>query len=157
MAIRDRVIRYGLVGLSMVSLQVFGQATVPEPLEPWREWVLYGEEYRACPVMNGARPGEPSSHVCAWPGELALDVDGVSATFTQNWDLYAEDWVPLPGDPSYWPADVLVGRTPMPVVQRGGRPAVRLEAGSHQITGSLNWTNRPAALTVPRQSGLVSL
>jgi hypothetical protein len=157
MAIRDRIIKYWLVGLTLTSLQAFGQATVPEPLEPWREWVLYGEEYRACPVMNGARPGETSSHVCAWPGELALDVNVASATFTQNWDLYAEDWVPLPGDQSIWPVNVLVGRTPLPVVQRDGRPAVRLDAGSHQITGSLNWITRPAALTVPRQSGLVSL
>ena len=41
--------------------------------EPWGDWVLHGEDYRACPGLSGAMPGERAAHVCAWPGELGLD------------------------------------------------------------------------------------
>src|SRR5690554_1752042 len=88
------------VGLAVLSvlpaLPAVGQTVdVPQPLAPWQDWVLYGEEFRACPVLNGRMPGETASHVCAWPGALALTVDADSAGFSQTWTLYAEDWVPL--------------------------------------------------------------
>ncbi|MEE8542959.1 MAG: hypothetical protein V3S94_03815, partial [Gammaproteobacteria bacterium] len=140
MAVSNGMSRSLLAGLVFVSVNVFAQPSVPEPLEPWRDWVLHGEEYRTCPVLNGSRPGQQSNHICAWPGELALDVDQSGASFSQSWDLYAEDWVPLPGDQMHWPSDVLVDGRPVPVVMRTGRPLVRLEAGSYQVTGTLAWT-----------------
>ena len=82
---------------------------VPAALAPWRDWVLYGEEFRACPVRNGTIPGARGNHVCAWPGVLAVDATNTGADFTQTWTLYAEDWVPLPGDAEHWPAGVSVG------------------------------------------------
>ncbi len=157
MAVSNGMSRSLMAGFVFVSVNVFAQPSVPEPLEPWRDWVLYGEEYRACPVLNGSRPGQQSNHICAWPGELALDVDQSGASFSQSWDLYAEDWVPLPGDQMHWPSNVLVDGRPVPVVMRTGRPLVRLEAGSYQVTGTLAWITRPAALSVPLQSGLISL
>ena len=157
MAVSNGISRYLIAGLVFASVNVLAQPTVPEPLEPWREWVLHGEEYRACPVLNGSSPRQQASHICAWPGELALDVDESGASFSQNWDLYAEDWVPLPGDQSHWPSNVVVAGSPVPVVMRAGRPLLRLDAGSYQISGTLTWASRPAALSVPPQSGLISL
>ena len=157
MAVSNGISRVWILGFVLASGYVLGQPSVPEPLEPWREWVLHGEEYRACPVLNGLQPGRPSNHICAWPGELALDVDASGASFSQNWDLYAEDWVPLPGDQAHWPSNVRIDGSPVPVVMRTGRPLVRLEAGSYRVTGTLTWDSRPAALSVPLQSGLISL
>ncbi|MCZ6476126.1 MAG: hypothetical protein O6700_07365, partial [Gammaproteobacteria bacterium] len=131
MAVSNGISRVWILGFVFASGNVLGQPSVPEPLEPWREWVLHGEEYRACPVLNGLQPGRPSNHICAWPGELALDVEASGASFSQNWDLYAEDWVPLPGDQAHWPSSVRVDGSPVPVVMRTGRPLVRLEAGSY--------------------------
>ena len=157
MTVGNGISKLLLVGLVLGYGNALAQPTVPEPLEPWRDWVLHGEEYRACPVLNGSQPGQPSNHVCAWPGELALEVGSSGADFSQNWDLYAEEWVPLPGDQEYWPSSVLVDGDPVAVVMRAGRPLLRLEAGAYQVTGALTWVTRPAALTVPLESGLVSL
>ena len=93
-------------------------ADVPAALAPWRDWVLFGEEYRACPVRNGTMPGERGNHVCAWPGVLAVDAGNAGADFTQTWTLYAEDWVPLPGDAEHWPAGVTVGVGAQAVVEQ---------------------------------------
>ena len=157
MAVSNGICRVLIGGLVLVSVNVLAQPVVPGPLEPWRDWVLYGEEYRACPVLNGSRPGQESNHICAWPGELALDVDEYGASFSQNWDLYKDDWVPLPGNQEFWPSSVLVDGSRVAVVMRSDRPLVRLEAGSYEVTGRLTWATRPAALSIPFQSGLVSL
>lgn len=132
-------------------------AAVPAALAPWRDWVLYGEEYRACPVRNGTMPGERGSHVCAWPGALSVDASNTGADFTQTWTLYAEDWVPLPGDVEHWPAGVAVGVGAQAVVERGGRPMLRLARGTHRVTGRIAWTTRPASLAIPPEVGLVTL
>jgi hypothetical protein len=130
---------------------------VPAALAPWRDWVLYGEEFRACPVRNGTMPGERGNHVCAWPGVLAVDASNTGADFTQTWTLYAEDWVPLPGDVEHWPAGVSVGVGAQAVVERGGRPMLRLARGTHRVTGRIGWTTRPASLAIPPEIGLVTL
>jgi len=157
MTVSNGISKLLLVWLVFGYGNALAQPTVPEPLEPWREWVLHGEEYRACPVLNGLLPGQQANHVCAWPGELALEVSVSGADFSQNWDLYAEDWVPLPGDQEYWPSAVLVDGDPVPVIMRAGRPLLRLAAGAYRVTGTLTWVTRPAALTVPLESGLISL
>ena len=33
--------------------------SVPEPLQPWIEWVLRGHEERACPFLNFANSSKP--------------------------------------------------------------------------------------------------
>jgi hypothetical protein len=63
---------------------------VPPALAAWRNWVLYGEEFRSCPVRKGTLPGQAANHVCAWPGMLTLDVGGASAKFEQSWTVYAD-------------------------------------------------------------------
>ena len=134
-----------------------GQVDVPEALEPWREWVLYGQEFQACPALNGSQPGDRANRICAWPGELSLDITASGAIFSQEWELFAETWVPLPGDPSNWPFDVAVDGADAAVVARDDRPSIRLEPGLHRVSGALGWNSRPASVRIPRESALVSL
>jgi hypothetical protein len=143
-----------LVGTAPLEAQT---TVVPPALEPWRDWVLYGEQFRVCPVRNGTTPGERGNHVCAWPGVLAVDASNAGAEFTQTWTLYSEDWVPLPGDAARWPAGVTVGVGAQAVVERGGRPMLRLAQGTHRITGRIAWTSRPASLAIPPEVALVTL
>jgi hypothetical protein len=131
--------------------------SVPPALAPWRDWVLYGEEFRACPVRNGASPGQEANHVCAWPGTLALDVAAATAKFDQTWDVYAETWVPLPGNAELWPTDVTVEGTRAPVVLHDNRPSVQLKRGMHRLAGAFAWSTRPASIPVPAETGFVSL
>ena len=150
--------RFVVVATLICAASLDAQDTdVPAGLAPWRDWVLYGEEFRACPVRNGTMPGERGNHVCAWPGVLAVDAGNTGADFTQTWTLYAEDWVPLPGDVEYWPAGVTVGVGAQAVIERGGRPMLRVARGTHRITGRIAWTTRPASLAIPPEAGLVAL
>lgn len=147
-----------LIALLGVLSAARGQdVDVPEPLAPWRDWVLYGEEFRDCPVLNGRMPGETASHICAWPGPLSLTVDTESARFSQTWTLYSEEWVPLPGDAEHWPSGVTVDGSARPVVARDGRPALRLPAGTYRIEGEIGFAVRPASLAIPPETGLVTL
>ena len=61
--------------LTVVLLLVSGAQTaagpmprdaVPEPLAPWVDWVLHGQERAACPFLFGAFEEKR----CAWPGRL---------------------------------------------------------------------------------------
>ena len=156
-----RVLR--VVGLLIAtvwpSAELLAQPTpdVPAALAPWRNWVLYGEEYRACPVRNGTLPGQPANHLCAWPGTLTLDVAAGGAKFDQTWTVYAESWVPLPGSAELWPSDVTTGSAGEPVVLRDGRPMMRLARGTHRVAGSFAWATRPASIPVPAETGIVGL
>jgi hypothetical protein len=133
------------------------QPDVPDALEPWSNWVLHGEDYRRCPVLNGAMPGERAAHVCAWPGNLNLTVDGDGADFSQRWQVDAEEWLPLAGSGELWPADVRLDGVPAAVIEQGGRPVLRAGAGRHTVTGRIGWAQRPAAIPVPPQTALVTL
>jgi len=133
------------------------QAPIPEALEPWRDWVLHGLEYRSCPVLNGRAATDPAGHVCAWPGELSVDVAANTADFAQSWTLYKEDWLPVPGDARYWPGEVTVDGATQAVVMRSGRPMIRAAAGTRRVAGTIRFETRPASIPVPVETGLISL
>ncbi len=129
---------------------------IPEALQPWVPWVLTadpdGLDRRACPLDS--KTGE---RLCAWPGRLALDLAHMDGRFTQAWQVFVETWVPLPGDAEVWPQTVQDGGTLLPVIPREGRPAVKLAAGTHLLTGHFQWRQRPDVLAVPAVTGLLSL
>src|SRR3989338_9594158 len=85
---------------------------VPEPLKPWTDWVLRGHEEALCPFLNGLE-GE---QFCAWASPLELSLDEKSGRFPQDWRLFADGWVPLPGDDERWPLNVTVDGKPAAVV-----------------------------------------
>lgn len=125
---------------------------VPVSLRPWIPWVLDGDDRRGCPWNAGG--GE---QMCAWPGELDLDLDRTGGLFTQQWRVYAETWVPLPGGDGHWPQDVRLGTELAAVVQRDGAPVVKLTSGKHALSGRFQWRTRPEGLSVPAATGLIAL
>ena len=145
------------LAISFAAPTASAQLVVPESLELWRDWVLYGEDHRACPVLNGSEPENRSAYVCAWPGELGLDVDAERAAFSQSWTVYADSWVELPGDREFWPSELTIDGVPQAAVLRQERPTIRLDPGSYRIDGNLSWATRPASIPVPVQTGLLRL
>jgi hypothetical protein len=127
--------------------------SIPEPLRPWVDWVLHGHEERLCPFLNGF----PDQRPCAWPSRVTLLAEDAYGGFAQDWLVLREAWVPLPGDVKIWPQEVKVGGTFAPVVERDGRPMVRLSAGSHGVTGLFAWDRLPETLAVPPATGLLAL
>lgn len=146
-----------IASLGWVGAAAQAQTNVPEPLRPWQQWVLHGEEFLSCPARNGSRYDTAGSHVCAWPGRLDVVAGADGAEFEQAWTLYAQDWVPLPGSTDYWPSDVRVDGRARAVVARDGRPTLRIGPGSHRVGGQLTWVTRPASISIPREAALVSL
>ena len=136
------------------------EPAVPPALQPWVAWVLHPLDQRDCPVdPRDADANGPAGdrRICAWPGRLELDLDASGGRFTQRWQVYAQTWVPLPGDDATWPQDLRDGDQPLPVVMRNEAPAVQLATGSHTLSGRFTWSTPPDGLTLPAETGLVSL
>jgi hypothetical protein len=156
----ERLMRRGL-GVLWLALALarpgnaepLARERVPEPLRPWIDWVLLDHQDAACPFFDGSADRSE----CAWPARLTLDLDEKGGRFTQQWRVYRDAWVPLPGDASRWPLDVRVDGKPAAVAARDGAPAVRILEGKHEISGTFGWTELPEILPIPARTGLVAL
>jgi len=131
----------------------FDLDSIPPSLEPWKVWVLHGEEDRFCPVSynNG------QEYKCIWPSRLNLDLDANGGRFIQQWLVFAKDWVPLPGSRKIWPQDVTIDGKVAPVVEKEGIPCVYMTTGRHLLKGVFSWNEMPEIIRIPEASGLVSL
>jgi hypothetical protein len=142
----------------LVSAASAAQDPVPPDLQDWQQWVLKDQQFRECPFYFNRRAAERGDFVCAWPGQLELDVAAEDARFRQSWTVYADDqWIRLPGSVDYWPERVLVNDRAIEVVARNNRPSIRLAPGNYRIAGQFNWDQRPGVLPIPAASGLVAL
>ena len=160
--IRRTVICWFAVALSLfcpLVAQAQAQAqpvAVPEPLEPWRAWVLQGEPERDCPLLADA--GQTGAQrICVWPGLLHVQADANGAVFALRYTVHKRARVELPGDAQYWPQQVTANGNAVPVVRRADRPGVWLDPGRHELRGRIPWTQRPQALALPAGVGLVEL
>ena len=129
--------------LVSLLLPVFGNAAetyVPDELSEWREWVLEGQQFRECPFFFNRHATGRDDYVCAWPGSLDLAVSADGARFSQQWTVYADDqWLPLPGDASYWPHQVSANGRSIEVVMHEGVPSILVGPGSYRLAGTFAW------------------
>ena len=137
-----------------VSAARLERKDVPQPLKPWVEWALHGQENKTCPFLQG----NVNSRQCAWPSKISLTLGARSGRFTQKWRVFGKEaWVTLPGDKKIFPQTVTVNGKSAPVILRSGRPTLRLGKGAHTVAGSFAWKELPQLLQVPPQTGLLSL
>ncbi len=115
------------LGLILIGLQIFAMSAhagkdtyIPEPLKPWKKWVLEGLPDQSCPFLGGAtlKNGDSLQRICAWPSTLDLKATSQGASFEQIWILYEDGIIPLPGDKLNWPVSVEVDGKPLYVVKR---------------------------------------
>lgn len=151
-----RALRLGLLCLLLsasASAQPLAREDVPEPLRPWIDWALHGQEGQTCPFLN-----DRDEHACVWPGRLSLVLDASGGSFTQDVFVAVESDVPLPGGGNgAWPEDVRAGGEPASVAPSGAQPVVRLPRGSHRLSGRFAWSALPPGLRVPPTTGIVEL
>jgi hypothetical protein len=153
-----KLLRAVLISLLLPVAAHAADTFVPEQLQGWQEWVLDGREYRECPFFFNRGAVDQGDFVCAWPGSLDLSVTADGGHFAQQWTVYAdEQWLPLPGDSSYWPDQVTSNGRAIEVVMHAGVPSLLVGSGSYRLAGSFEWDERPGVLRIPRQSGLVAL
>lgn len=128
--------------------------TLPEPLQPWVDWVMYEKEASPCPSLYN-RIGQQG--ICAWPSPLELELKADGGRFAQSWEVEEEGWLELPGDEDHWPLEVIVDGKSALVSDHNGSPAVFLEPGRHRLRGSLLWSQLPERLKLPANVALVQL
>lgn len=127
---------------------------IPEVLTPWVDWVLNDiEEQIVCTPLFG----DTDKFHCNWPLELHLHLSNQGGTFEQTWIVESENWVTLPGSTTKWPQNVQFNSKDAVVIEKNGVPRLYLSKGTHNITGQFSWTQLPESLTIPSNSGLVSL
>ncbi len=138
------------VSLNATPLQ---KNDVPEPLKPWVEWALFGQEKQDC-----TRAFNNNDVVyCAWPSRLKLNLNDKQGDFTQSWEVLAPTWVRLPGDQQQWPHAVKVNNQEAVVVDRRGYPSLKLPIGSHVISGNFLWDDLPDSILLPPTTGIVEI
>ncbi len=125
---------------------------VPEPLQPWVDWVLSGHESETCPSRVG-----DETRTCVWPARLELRLDERGGSFEQVFFAEVESVVRLPGDTRTWPESVEVDGRPAAVFPAKGQPSARLAPGRHRVRGRFVWADLPQVLRIPPQTGLVEL
>ena len=150
-----------LIALSLLIVSSAGaqqKPYVPEELQPWQDWVLQDFGYRECPFFFDRALSTQQDFLCTWPGRLNLDIAAQSATFSQRWTVTAEgDWIPLPGDETYWPENVTVDGRAAAVVSRNGVPSVYLQPGTYTLAGRIGWDARPRQLPISAAIGSLQL
>ena len=148
-----RVLILFIILFCTVSSSAEQPADVPEQLKPWVPWVLARHPKRQCAVLDASR-------VCEWPGSLMLSLNEVGGSFDFAVVLDREQSVLLPGSRDSWPLAVRVlsgGREIVAsVLQRDGRPQIKLQAGTYQIQGKFVWEKLPDSIAIPPNSGIVS-
>lgn len=127
--------------------------SIPEPLKPWVDWVLYDEGEYQCPLIYS----DHRQRRCAWPSTLELNLEGEKGSFSQLWTIYHDSWVTLPGDLKHWPQSVVIQGKPVTVVSRNNKPVIHLTKGTYAISGEFFWKRLPETLSIPADTGLINL
>ncbi len=136
------------------SARIRGQELdIPEPLQAWKPWAIWGAPHIDCP-----RPFNASGEaICFWPQRLELSAQSTGAEWRIRVRAFETTWVPLPGDAAQWPRDVRANGAPVAVTERDGGPVVRLPAGEHQLQGNFQWAEMPQRLKIPGEVGILAL
>ncbi|MGH8549008.1 MAG: hypothetical protein ACRERU_10485 [Methylococcales bacterium] len=152
---RTRWILLTTVLLLSVAIQAKPLAVdeVPEPLQPWIDWVLQDDLGYRCPFLYNSFEEKR----CSWPSRLILNLNDRSAGFSFDWKVFAESWVQLPGDRKQWPVNVSVNQEPARVMERQGKPSIKLEPGYYSVSGRFLWDFIPDHLQIPEDTGLIAL
>jgi len=145
-----------LFGLLLLSLSAISAPLttdqVPDPLKPWVDWVLQDNTDRDCPYLYNSQ-----QRACQWPSQLTLQLSQSGGTFSQQWQVFGDTLVRLPGDQAHWPQNVRSEQGELLVRSVKGMPHIKLSAGSHQIQGLFRWSKLPKSLRVAPESGLIQL
>jgi len=126
---------------------------IPDALKPWTGWALWNER-----DLDSPRPYHDAQQpLRLWPGLLDYTVNGQDGSFTLDVTTFADTWVPLPGGADVWPIDLKHAGEPLTVVENQGRPAVKLAAGNHVITGTHRRVDLSQQIPIPPEIGVLRL
>jgi hypothetical protein len=129
------------------------QREIPPALQPWKAWANWDNTtLNSPPTFDDAREKMP-----VWPGRLSIVAEPKKAEWKFSVTVFDEAWVSLPGSDEVWPQRIAENGESLPVVERNGRPAVRLLPGRHELVGEFTWNTMPQRLLLPPEIGLLTL
>ena len=149
---RARLFAFAL-GLVLLLANRLSAKDIPDALKPWESWATWNDEHRYCPTPYS----DPQKHLCFWPSRLGLQADRAGGKFDVVVTTYHTTWVPLPGDADVWPLEVKANGTPIAVLDRDGKPSVRLTPGTFRLEGAYRWSEIPQRLSIPAEIGILVL
>ena len=144
-----------LICLCSATLASGQQPRLPDALSSWADWATWNDVHRNCPTpFNNAE-----EHYCYWPHTLTIRAGAESAEWQLGVTVMHETWLQLPGGHSQWPQDVRVNNEPAAVIDRDGRPQLKLTGKPQEVTvtGRFAWAEMPQWLEVPPEIGILSL
>ncbi|MEJ2591902.1 MAG: hypothetical protein P8178_10955, partial [Candidatus Thiodiazotropha sp.] len=128
------------------------EAEIPAPLKPWQGWVTWSHPERDCPFLSTG-----DARQCLWADGLTLELTANGGRFSYRISAFADSLAPLPGNGEHWPTHLRVDDAPAALLEKDGRPAVRLAPGSHTLAGEFSWPRLPDTLALPPEAGIVRL
>ena len=126
---------------------------IPDPLKPWVDWALWGEDGRECPSPFN----DPKKTLCAWPTRLTIQADPQSGRFDFGVTVFSESWVSLPGGVEAWPQEVKANGVALPVLEHNKAPSIRLTPGTYRVEGLFRWNEIPQRIAIPKSIGILTL
>lgn len=131
--------------------------SIPPLLRDWVDWATWEDKHQSCPTLYA----DEKRHLCVWPSMLEFDSGATGATFSFAVEVFHESWIALPGEQKLWPLNVRGNGALLAVVEKKGRPSVKLKRGSHRITGDFLWGDDeeavPQKVYIPREIGVLTL
>ena len=94
---------------------------------------------------------------CSWLGAVSIQAANDGATFQLNGSVDQDAQIPLVGSTGAWPIEVRDNGQIVPVIEKNGIPYVQVQAGTHQVTGTISWPRIPSTLKVPVNTGIITL
>lgn len=147
-----------LLGYSSIPLG-FAQASpalpyqVPPALAPWVDWVLAKHPERFCPWQAASAKRAN----CLWVTSLDINLGKQGLDFRMSVQAYAPSNLILPGSAKLWPTQVQTNAGAATVIRLQSKPALRLAAGSYEVTGKMQFSERPDSLNLPTQFGVLQV
>lgn len=128
---------------------------VPEPLQPWIEWVKEKHPEWKC-AWDGKK------HQCAWPGRATYVISKTSAKITLEVELQKRSAVPLPMNGSLKAQSVRITneageQIDAPFRLESSSLTLDLPPGRYRIESQLLWEKLPSALPLPKNYGMLQI
>ena len=157
LTVRQLTVRLLTVGLFLLGSNFcwaqLAEPSIPEPLRPWKDWVLWGESQLTSPAPYNS----VEQRISVWPSTLELSLGAQAGEWKLQVRAFSPTWLPLPGNDECWPQAVQLDNQIVPVVSRNGVPSIFLTPGLHAVAGGFIWKQQPEKIAIPSAIGILAL
>jgi hypothetical protein len=104
--------------LTSLGWAQFPEPAIPEPLRPWKDWVLWDSPQLTSPLLYDSA----EQRILIWPSTLELNLNSTGGAWKLQVQAFSPTWLSLPGSEECWPQAVQLDNQIVPVFSRNGMP-----------------------------------